>query len=752
MIDFSGERPILKAGLDGIRPKFMSGRMCVALAPHGGLSHIAYYSRTGALHGTAQFAADPISSFGKLFRFRLTVDGVAYYPEWRGAEIYPEGAVVECSAAGVRYRYELWVLDSAIVQRYAVLSNPERKIVAGQLWTHAHHQVRREGRVWRPVETTADGFRFGHDEGALAVTIRVGGDHPATVRDCNHGFLTVVDASPAASGMFFVSFNDERGAADIAADCDRSMAAARARYEAAPRVVCGDPVVSNLVGNAAPGVAALEVADTPGAVRASQDYWVWGWDSMVHCDALLLAHQPELVARMLDFYRTHADGKKGIYHAFELDLTSHITMAPTAQCIYIAALYNYIAATGDVDGQRANYNFSKKLLELTVASLDPATSLGLGVSLFPDYPQWLGENGKTDLAAFNNSLFYQALRGLAGLAARYGEPELAERCAALAIRVAGSFRRFLFDAKAGFWYDSADAVDGGPRKHYPLYAILWVTPFASELCAGVESAAARFMKRNFAYDKGLYMVPPSDPGFFCDGNQIGAYYPPVDRLYWSLAADVGRRGAFAEFRRIAGYYWKQLTFPEGHTHHAGNPEPTVDHPGCRQAFTEKAWICDFWTLAFGLSFDLFGITFGTHPQPGAAAENLTLSGKRIALTVLGHGVLRTIRLNGKNLPGSAKIAWSDLADDNRIELVLDNAAGFRLCRADGMGVRVVKAVPRTLTLELTAPTGGLATFESPIRPAAALDGAAVAVSWDRALRRGTVAVPPGAKSLILTHP
>ena len=748
-VDFSQARPVAARGVPFRRLKFMSGRLTVDLAPHGGLT--ALYGYVGNCFGTELFRADPTSSFGKLFRFQLRIDGTPYYPELQDTELFAEGFVSHCRAAGVAFDYELRVLDDAVIQRYQVTDNPENRTVSGRLLFHRHTAVDADAWNWRSSAADRGEMLAADRDGCCAVVI--GGDRAPTIRSCNRGFELIFEAAPAADGAFFtvVAAEPEAAAArarqlrqTVHAECDALQRRIEERYAAQPVFHLDDPVLESAIRNAVPSVAALAVQDTPGAIRASQNYWVWGWDSMVHADALCYANAPELVYQMLEFYRRKADPERGIAHAFGVNFEADLFMAYNAQSIYITMLYNYLAATGNWEQVRGCYDFARELLNRIEPTLDPETGLGIGLSLFPDFPKLLEETGEDDLSSFNNSLYYQALRALSLLADHYGDSELAACCAERAQRVAENFRRYLFDPEQGYWFDSFGIRNRSvTRKHYPVYAILWVTPFARELCAGVETAAARFANRNFPYDCGLYMLPKWDPGFMADGNQLGAYYPPVDRLYWNLRVMTGDRRAWKFFRQVVTRYWRELTYPEGNTHESGNPEPTLDNPGCRQAFTAKSWYCDFLTLALGLSMDHCGLTFDAEPPlSGLIAERLVLRGKTIAVEVRGSGRLCGLRLNGRKLPGRTKIAWEELAADNRIELLLSSQPELCLRRADGVAVQQVTRRGDTLKLQLTATAGAQLYFTLPGKVRATVDGVATAITYDRVRGCGRLDLPP----------
>ncbi len=183
-------------------------------------------------------------------------------------------------------------------------------------------------------------------------------------------------------------------------------------------------------------------------------------------------------------------------------------MAFPAQCLFITTLYSYYCHTGD----RA---FLEEALPLALWILekmpprrggrDGTRSRHLALSRFPR-PHG---PGRQDISSFNNSIYYQALAAMSRLTAHLaagGDGDryrtLSEDYAARAGEVREGFVRHFFDGEQGYFYDSISAVDFTPRKHYPVYAILWTTPFARDLLGRHEKRVAAFMRRNFVRPTG----------------------------------------------------------------------------------------------------------------------------------------------------------------------------------------------------------------------------------------------------------
>ena len=112
------------------------------------------------------------------------------------------------------------------------------------------------------------------------------------------------------------------------------------------------------------------------------------------------------------------------------------------------------------------------------------------------------------------------------------------------------------------------------------------------------------------------------------------------------------------FHRIVESYWSFHAYPEGLTHETENADPTIDNPGCKQAFSMKGWFCDALELHLGLKVCMDG--FSLHPLNTGKAfrvENLVLRGKKLTLERRPDG---TLLLNGTPVP-AGKSPWETFA-------------------------------------------------------------------------------------------
>ncbi|WPJ96713.1 hypothetical protein SH580_03215 [Coraliomargarita algicola] len=647
---------------------YNSGRISAALAGHGGICALNYYGQQ-RIEDRDFFKGSETSAFNKLFRIQVVLDGLAYFPEFKRTRHLPFGYQSECELAGVRLRHDLVLDENVLFQRVTVLSNPEKLSVRARLLFHDHLWAPVAGRSHTTWEIDSAG-RFqsivtDQASGEAVETRIVVGSSRAVRSESRHGtFMNYMESLEAAeSTVFYVAFNPSVA---VDADCEARMDAKLSEYaqELAEgiRFDTGNPTLDSALNNCAPMVKALCIGDRPGAIKASQSYWVWGWDSMVHAEAYLWSGHTQIVRDMLDFYRDTADPVHGVAHAMESDFSLKHSMAPSAQCLYTVMLYNYFAATGDEATLNKHLPFAKEIVARAGEACSKHSRLSTGLGFYPDHPQMLGHTPE-DVSMINNSLYLQALQALESLTGEYTE---------LCAQVQGDMETILWDDEVGYWLDSVGEADQDPRKYYPLYGQLYVSPFGAVPKATEIPRMSRFLREHFLFEQGIYMFPPTMPGFMADGNQLGAYYPSVDRYYWNLMNQSGCRDAIEDFEQIVTYFWKEHSYPEGLTHETVNADPATDNPGGKQAFAAKAWFCDAIELHLGLRVYLNG--FSLNPLAGERPfrlHNFVLRGKRIHFESLGNGAQARIRLNGQLLE-SELIPWERLSEDNTLRIEFED--------------------------------------------------------------------------------
>ena len=197
---------------------------------------------------------------------------------------------------------------------------------------------------------------------------------------------------------------------------------------------------------------------------------------------------------------------------------------------------------------------------------------------------------------------------------------------------------------------------------------LAVEPFGQTVEPAGWDAVADYMKRRFFNNSYLVMFSPQSEAHLADGNQLGAYYPVVDRTYWNAMNAAGRLDALADYRTIIRRHWRVLTYPEGQCSDVWNNDPAdySDELGNKQFFSAKSWLADALELNLGLKWSVKGLSFhAIGDGTPFTAENLTLRGKRLDVRLTGKGAVADYVLNGVRLE-TPFIPWPSLGNANAL--------------------------------------------------------------------------------------
>ena len=394
--------------------------------------------------------------------------------------------------------------------------------------------------------------------------------------------------------------------------------------------------MNSFVSNMPEILRSLAVKDLPGAYCASNTgYWVWGWDGMVHADAVMLSGDWEDIRSRLDFYRNTADPVHGIFHAIDPGGGILATMAPPAQTIYCIMLFQYWLFSRDADTVREFYPFAASLLKRVESEVVGNTGLYRGRGLYPDFPEDLGQDGN-DISSFNNSILFQAFRCMAELARRTGRTSDASRWTANADTLRSGFRTCLYDPGKHAFYDSVSAETLKPRRFYPVYAVLALTPYASELAEGIETELAEYLYGNLCQRYGVSMFARKDEVFYSDGNQLGFYCPATERFYRRLLRHLPQEDSLLP---LIEREWGALQIAEASSCEAVNMGITSDRPGKKQMFSVAAYYAMIPEILCGLEFQADRLLFHDPVREvgGWKLANLRFGGGLLNFEFQGEG-------------------------------------------------------------------------------------------------------------------
>ena len=763
--------PLAPRGLGGlVRDHIAHGRMFGTVGPHGGLTKLSHWGSL-PFGGENYFQGDAESAWVKLFRFCVRIAGERYYLTLTDTRLYPFGYTSRCEVAGVALEHDLLLLPDTLVLRARILNNPQNLPVQLEL-IHQEEITAVSGgnRKWGE-------FAFDPEQNALIVScqdkapdsaetqadavtwIGVGCDTPLSVRrgfQPRSKYYLAGQPINGDAGAFTVTFADSREqlaerlaqlAETVQGECDGLISDYAQRLETRPRIDVGDPVLNSAFGQYPELAQAMKIPDRPGATRANfSGYFVWGWDGMTPIIPSALANEPEYSAQILRFFQETLNPESGIAHSFTPTFETSLTAAFPAQCQYVASLYHYVATTGDLTVAAEMFPTCRFILDRCRTGGVQNTGLVSGMSLWPDFPQAMGEDGK-DISALNNSLLYQALRGMDYLARALGHLSLADEYRAWAKRLRVSFQKYLYDEEHGYFISSCSSETLAPRKHYPAQAIYWITPFARELVSHAPERIAAFMDTHLRSDKCLLTLPHWDTSWMADGNQLGSSFPTADYFYLNVHKLLGDDFGLQAWLGDVEWFWQTHTAPEAFTPEAENEADLgPDNPGGKQCQAVTCWYSCLYLGLAGMDFDHEGLTLTPWSDRPVTIRNLRLHGLSVDLTIRGSGPhVGELTLNGELLPaGSRKIAWASLGGQNvTLELVRSEQAPNHpvILRADGLRVSSVRAEGQRLSATIDGDMSGEVVIQATLGAQVRVNGSPLDCAYDAATQSITIPFP-----------
>jgi hypothetical protein len=735
--------PFAKEGLGTDTVWLGGGRIGAGIAAHGGIEKIIYYGRQ-TLGRAAFFGGVSRSAYAKIFKPYLLVDEKAYRLELTRTHIYPGGyrSTFRIPEERIEVEHDLVLVNDAILQTVRVIRNPGKKRLRLRISWHEYTRLTPEGRTWGPwtgkMAPNTWALRIADpelDERATDTMVTIFTEKPLAKEKAGTTWFGVVGEKPLTTRLmtsgrrYFETGTFVKGSITISAlfGHDRTIfrkrattlsragskesAAMLASWEKKladfPRLQLGIPAVESFFQLLPLLQESLMPGDLPGGMRASAGtYWVWGWDTLVFCEAYLAAGQANFLRDALDLYHRTAHPTEGVGHQFSTEMETRIAQAPAAQGLYVYALYQYVAYTGDRHALKRHYPLVLTILKLAQGSRHPQGYFS-GKALFPDLPEYAGHNGH-DLSVFNNSIFYQAARTIEHLAGWMKDPATAQIARTYWQDLKKAFDRF-WDKESGYWFDSLDSRNLSPRREHPSHALLCFSPFANELLVDRSAACSRFMAKHLVYANALRMYPLESKAFNGDGNQLGQHYPVGgDLLFLKSSALEGRQDLLERWLDWMKQFWEQNTVPEGVTVEAENEGPQYpDEPGGKQPFSGKAWYMGIIHAILGVHFDAGGLTFNPGLDRPVEIDRIKYGGRYWNIRTRGKGTyIQRLRVNGREISGTCKIP-ADVAGGKVMNVEVSRGSKptgpFQLLSADGAKVSRWRSGPSGFRFRLDSP-------------------------------------------------
>ena len=465
----------------------------------------------------------------------------------------------------------------------------------------------------------------------------------------------------------------------------------KAVYDNLPKIKTGVKAIDDFC-KIAPLFHESAKADKNGIIRAKTSrYWSWGWDSMVANDTTVACWQDgELIRGMLDYFEETADEEKGWAHWFRPDNSVRQYATPAAQGIYISLLFDYIDNTGDTSALEKHYGFAKKIFYKMLKIEKSGTGLFISPSLFPDYPECVQETGR-DISLFNNSVAYNALRGMEKLAALYGDGETEAIARSTAKRTEENFFKTFYNGEKGFLAFSVDADEMKRRDVYSICGYFWDSDFHDELLGKKVASLIDFIVKNGINKLTFINYVLWGGTYDGDANQLHETWGVVEEDILRIAKYTGHTELIDHWIKKVEYWMSMLTCPEGESYEYETDDPGYDRwncdPGTWQTYTVRKWYKIIVKILLGISFDEGGLTFAA-PLKGYSVKNLKYFGKRYEIKTEGDGkLINCISVNGKILKGTKKIPC-DLLDKsvNKIVISLYDGEKYGVIKASGVKI------------------------------------------------------------------
>lgn len=793
---FSEITPVAPRGLGLLRNHISNGRLFATVGWHGGLTHVSYCG-TQHLRALRFFETGLETGWMKLFRTALQVGTKLFYPPLRNTRLYPFGFSSDSDVAGVQFKQEILLLSDAIVQRYIISRNTSKVPVGVEM---LHHEIfsraKIQDREWKSLEFdprlnamigsvvdqnkevyTGEGDSLSQQNLGLVIKdapsattwIGIGCTVPISTRTSYNDCKVYLTSKPGKYKIvsLFVVFATSKPdleqrlkalSANVNRECESLLAGYDKRLAERPRIDVGDPVLNSAFGQYPESLEFLKIPDRPGAVRAGiERSFVWGWDGMTPLMSSPLANEADYSASILRFFQEGWNPVIGLPLLFTTAFEARIRSPFPAQAQYIAGLYHYFAITGDLKVVREMMPTCKRILERCRERVVKDTGLVAGNALWPDFPECMGENGE-DIAAINNSTFYQGLRCVEYFADALGDRELAADCRDWARKLRENFIKYLYDEEKGYFITSCSSRDFSPRKHYGCQVIFWVTPFANELVSHAPGRIASFMNEHLRSARCLLSLPRWDTAWMAEGNQLGGSYPMADHFYINVNKLVGEGSALKAWMGDVRWNWRYHTAPEALTPEAENEHIFgPDNHGGKQAQACSTWYTCLYKGLAGLDFDHEGLTITPWGDTPVDIRGLRLRGVSVDVKVSGAGThVKSLKLNGKALPaGSRKILWDQFTGKTaKIELVRGNKAPRHpvIVRADGWRVSDVITRPSRLVARIEGRMSGEIAIQALPKASVLINGDRVRAPFERATGTVLVSLDAGAVTIEVVQP
>jgi hypothetical protein len=638
------------------------------------------------------------------FRYYLVRDNLNFPPEYKNNKIWPFGLESEWTLDNQVFIHRVLAVDEAIILQLTTPAGLPQgyqfKFDFGNAFALTNSDVRdirfliEPGRQWKNWQFSEDenlligGFicsksNQSPDVEDFTLCCTIGGDFPMTYKvDKNvnvHALLSPV-LEPGKTYNFIITFGESKSDSkrkneELTQKYQEKIAGQFERYEkirrTMPVLISPNTDLNNYFTLLPMYHESLKITDYPGAIRAkTTNYWVWGWDGMTCNSGTAYWGDVAHIKNMLRFYKETADPERGIIHALSNDMKPRLISPVPAQCMYITLLQLYYDQTNDIEELKDKYEFAKKIFNIASATEVKETGLCFGLSLSPDAINLTGETGN-DISAFNNSVFYCAVRSLNRLSTIMGDKETIEKTQDIIQKIENNFLKYFYDKEKKYIVSSVDASTFFQRQDYQSGSLRWENAYYRDLVDPIFKDCMEFFTGNLVCKPGIRMIPLWCSSYDADGNQLHSWWPVNDESFVRMVNEFNRKDLMDQWIGWLTYWYKYLTCPEGVSCllETGEPEPDrwSDLKGSWYAITCREWYQGVIHSYVGVDADAGGITF--YPYSGDEMKLLGMHflGKTFDIDMKGSGpYIEYIEVNGKKIQGTNKLPLEYYQDDKHV--------------------------------------------------------------------------------------
>ncbi len=524
-------------------------------------------------------------------------------------------------------------------------------------------------RKWMCPESDGRTVRVAYQEEGYDGCLTFAANRPLTLRQTEKNRKYTLSSEPTNEAVT-VCLSLTGKVIDYDAAVDAQCKRYRAVAERAPVLHSGRPLLDQFFALAPLYHESLKATDVPGAIRAqSSHYWVWGWDSMTSGDACFYWGDLTFIEQMLDCFMQYAD-ENGIAHAFDRDMRCEGSAPAPAQGMYLTLLDRYRMAGGNVSPY---YPFAVRLFDRIVETEVGRTGLCSGTSLYPDFRELIGENGR-DISTFNNTVSYCAIRAMARIARAVGDDRTMDAAEAFGDRLQKNFDSVLYNEQAGFFDSSAEIGSGVQRGVLSNNAVKWESDDCRDLVWPRAEECLRFYERELVSPAGLRPLPESSGAYDADANQLHCWWAVMSEFYIRLINGLDRPQLIRQYCGWLEYWSERLMIPEGIDCYSGRADVPFDHWNAMSGIWQGYNIRGFYNAivhgVVGVGFDGDGMRLYPYSGEEMRLDNLHFGARTFSVRMCGSGPrIRSVTLNGEPLGAVDTIPYGRMRENNAVTVV-----------------------------------------------------------------------------------